>query len=122
MTMDEKSKLEYLKDVNSAADRIRHHLAMSHQQEVEEANRAQAATTVVPEFKRVPLPTMNTAPPMLEKNCTSSFYESGSTLEMWEESVEQKLQNIDQDIKSNKFGAADLNTMFASGKIEEMDF
>lgn len=120
--MNEQTKIEYLKDLNSVSDRIRHHVAVSHQQEPAAAAAAAPTATKANEFKRVPLPTMNVAPPMLEKNCTSSFYESGSTLEMWEEGVDQKLNAIDQDIQKNKLGAAELNKVFSNGKVEEMDF
>lgn len=47
---------------------------------------------------------------------------STSSLEMWEKDLDERLQMIDQNISRNKNGAAELTTMFASGKLEEMDF
>lgn len=56
----------------------------------------------IPEYKRVPI---TREPPMLVNQRTVS---SNSTLEQWEQNIEQRLSCIDDDIMRNKLGANDF--------------
>lgn len=96
--MNAEQKNEYLKDVHEAGDRIRQHVQIV---------RESPQLANMPTFERVAL---GSAAPMLEKNATTR---SGSTLEMWEENVDQRLNAIDEKKVQN---------LFSSGSIEEMDF
>ncbi|CCF59828.1 hypothetical protein KAFR_0I00470 [Kazachstania africana CBS 2517] len=106
---EEQKKAGYLKELNATSDRIRQHVMQS-------PNLTKEAAAKLDDFKfdRVPLPVMQNEPPMLEKNATTR---SGSTLEMWEEHVDQRLNAVDAKLRNS-----DLSSMFASGKLEEMEF
>lgn len=60
----------------------------------------------IPEYKRVPL---STPAPMLVNQRTVS---STSSLEMWEDSLDQRLNVIDGDMMRNKLGSNDLEVLF----------
>lgn len=66
------------------------------------------STVTIPEYKRVPLPAQHTAPMLVNQRTVSS----ASSLEMWEDSLDQRLNMIDGDIMRNKMGAGDLDIMF----------
>lgn len=70
------------------------------------------------QFQRVPLPPMAQAPMLVNERTASST----SSLEMWERDLEERLEMIDKNISNNKNGAAELNKMFATGKLDEMEF
>lgn len=70
------------------------------------------------QFQRVPLPPMAQAPMLVNERTVSS----SSSLEIWERDLDERLEMIDKNISNNKNGAAELNKMFASGKLEEMEF
>lgn len=101
--MNEEQKNQYLRELNETSERVRQHVIQEHS--VDSPVETQEA-----EFKRVPLPAMNLAPPMLEKNATTN---SSSTLEMWEEGVDQRLNDID-----NKMNKSDLSVFFTKGEME----
>ncbi|KAL3233531.1 hypothetical protein RNJ44_03571 [Nakaseomyces bracarensis] len=69
-------------------------------------------------IQRVPLPPMAQAPMLVNERTVSS----SSSLEMWERDLDERLEMIDKNISNNKNGAAELNKMFASGKLDEMEF
>lgn len=72
----------------------------------------------IPEYKRVPLPSAK-QPPMLVNQRTVS---SSSSLEMWEDKLDERLNNIDNDIMRNKLGAGDFmlgGTKRAFGELED---
>lgn len=60
----------------------------------------------IPEYKRVPL---STPAPMLVNQRTVS---STSSLENWEDSLDQRLNVIDGDMMRNKLGSSDLEVLF----------
>lgn len=70
------------------------------------------STVTIPEYKRVPLPAQRTAPMLVNQRTVSST----SSLEMWEDSLDQRLSMIDGDIMRNKLGAGDLDLMFSNNK------
>lgn len=92
-------------DMNGVSQRIRERVSQGYQLPPQQ-------------FQRVPLPPMAQAPMLVNERWVSST----SSLEMWEKDLDERLQMIDQNISRNKNGAAELTTMFASGKLEEMDF
>ncbi|CCK70645.1 ribonucleotide reductase inhibiting protein SML1 KNAG_0E03910 [Huiozyma naganishii CBS 8797] len=98
----EQQRQAYLRDVHQAADRVKQHVQTLHSPQLAQQQ---------PVFERRAL---NQAPPMLAQNAMTG---SGSTLEMWEEGVEKRLDDIDR-----KLGGSDLSDMFAKGKVEDMDF
>lgn len=77
----------------------------------------------VPEYKRVPLPATRAAPMLVNQRTVSS---SSSSLEMWEDSLDQRLSVINDDMLRNKLGAGDLDAIFngAANKRnwEQVDF
>ncbi|QLQ79928.1 hypothetical protein HG537_0C05770 [Torulaspora globosa] len=77
----------------------------------------------IPEYKRVPLPASRAAPMLVNQRTVSS---SSSSLEMWEDSLDQRLSMIDDDMLRNKLGAGDLDAMFHGGankrNWEQVDF
>lgn len=68
------------------------------------------SSVTIPEYKRVPLPSSITAPMLVNQRTVSSA--SASSLEMWEDSLDQRLNVIDGEIMRNKLGSGDLNVMF----------
>lgn len=58
----------------------------------------------IPEYKRVPLPSAKQAPMLVNERTVSS----SSSLEMWENQLDERLEHIDNDIMRNKLGAGDL--------------
>lgn len=101
--MNEEQKTQYLKELNETSERVREHVRQ------EQANKSPEVAQSS-EFKRVPMPKMNVPPPMLEKNATAG---SSSTLEMWDENVNQRLNEID-----NKMNKSDLSVFFTKGEME----
>lgn len=80
------------------------------------------STVTIPDYKRVPLPSACPAPMLVNQRTASS---SASSLEMWEDSLDQRLNMIDGDIMRNKLGSGDLDLMFANGQKrnwEQVDF
>lgn len=80
------------------------------------------STVTIPEYKRVPLPSACPAPMLVNQRTASS---SASSLEVWEDSLDQRLNMIDGDIMRNKLGSGDLDLMFANGQKrnwEQADF
>lgn len=71
-------------------------------------------------IERVAMPTQM-APPMLASFHSSSL-DSTSSLEMWENNLEERLDSIEHDIAMNKLGAQELQDMLSRGKIEDMNF
>lgn len=102
----EEQKQQYLKDVSEASERVKQYVKTQHSPELQ---RKEQAT-----FERVPLAGGNGMPPMLSLNATAG---SGSTLEMWEEGVDQRLNEID-----GKLEKSDLSSMFQKGELDQMDF
>lgn len=96
----EQQKQQYLRDVNQTAERVKQFVKQQHSPQLQQQQQET--------FQRVPLPGQGA--PMLALNATSG---SGSTLEMWEESVDQRLNEID-----SKLNGSDLSS-FTKG---EMDF
>lgn len=76
----------------------------------------------IPEYKRVPLPASRAAPMLVNQRTVSS----SSSLEMWEDSLDQRLSVIDGDMLRNKMGAGDLDMIFQGGNHkrnwEQVDF
>lgn len=52
----------------------------------------------IPDYKRVPLPDSKQAPMLVNARTVSS----SSSLEMWESQLDERLENIDNDIMRNK--------------------
>ena len=96
-----RQKQQYLKDVSEAAERVKQHIRIQHSPQLQ---RQQQET-----FERIPLP--GNGAPMLGLNAVSG---SGSTLEMWEESVDQRLSEID-----SKLNGSDLSAILTK---DDMDF
>ena len=69
----------------------------------------------IPEYKRVP---MYKQPPMLVNQRTVS---SNSTLEQWEQNLDQRLSSIDNDIMRNKLGASDF-LLGSKRSFDDLDF
>ncbi|CAL9737927.1 ribonucleotide reductase inhibitor protein Sml1p [Monosporozyma servazzii] len=92
----EEQKQQYLKEVNEAAERVKEHVKL---QQSPQLQRQQEEA-----FQRVPLPGNNA--PMLSLNATSG---SGSTLEMWEESVDERLNKINDSELSNIINTNDTD-------------
>ena len=101
--MNEEQKNQYLKELNETSERVKEFVRQE-----QTANSPSAAPAA--DFKRVPLPSMNRAPPMLEKNATAG---SSSTLQMWEDGVDQRLNEID-----NRMNKSDLSVFFTKGEME----
>ncbi|CAL9732043.1 ribonucleotide reductase inhibitor protein Sml1p [Monosporozyma unispora] len=94
----EEQKQQYLKDVNEASERVKEYVKLQHSPQLK---RQQAEAE---QFQRVPLPGNNA--PMLSLNATSG---SGSTLEMWEESVDERLNKINDNELSNILNNNDMD-------------
>ncbi|SMN18728.1 similar to Saccharomyces cerevisiae YML058W SML1 Ribonucleotide reductase inhibitor involved in regulating dNTP production [Maudiozyma saulgeensis] len=101
--MNDEQKTQYLKELNETSERVREHVRQ------EQASKSPEVTQSS-DFKRVPMPSMGVPPPMLAKN---SNVGSSSTLEMWDENVNQKLNEID-----NKMNKSDLSVFFTKGEME----
>lgn len=93
----EEQKQQYLKEVNEAAERVKQYVKLQQSPQLQRQQQEEA-------FQRVPLPGNNA--PMLSLNATSG---SGSTLEMWEESVDERLNKINDNELSNIINTNDID-------------
>lgn len=84
---------------------------VSHQQHQEFSNSCvqDNSGVTIPEYKRVPLPASTPAPMLVNQRTVSST----SSLEVWEDSLDQRLNTIDSDIMRNKLGSSDLEVLFS---------
>ena len=102
----EEQKQQYLKDVSEAAERVKQYIKLQHSPQLQRQQQQQQQQET---FERIPLPGNDAS--MLGLNATSG---SGSTLEMWEESVDQRLSEID-----SKLNGSDLSAILTK---DDMDF
>lgn len=107
--MNQEQREQYLRDVSQTGEKIKEYIKLQHDPKAQQQEEQKS-------FERVPLPNnLQQQLPMLSLNATAG---SGSTLEMWEENVDQRLNDIDR-----KLNGSDLSSMFATGKVEQqLDF